>query len=603
MSFSAVAATSASEAPVQALSANEARRIEKEIKRFVFNSGGPQAPEQKACREIAKKYLKFDQKRYKHNKAEIKSIVKKVRNLYKLKQHFMQGAACDANAAPSGGLHTSDTVHGASATSTTRGNAQKEPAKLGKGAPRNEKHKRASSETQAMPSCSASGIDDDAVLGFPTLVHDKFYRDETGEYDYAGLREHLLARGFVVAAGVVSPGKARAAADALIAKSNGKEPQVPGAGGCSLAKFGLPHVKEVAKVRCDAQLVEFCAKLWDVDGKKGPIVQFRVLSHAPGGYDKMPEERADTLRHILQTHGLCIPAKVLEEAKLADLKFTDYMPHYEDQVVVLECPVVASLDCVALRKPQKLDKSTQRKMMHTIVDSETKFSARANSSLKAHIDVNKSTATPGFEMQKKLAKFALGRSIQGILRLGDETTSGTILLPDHGLDTDFPRPEHMKSSKRDKVDMTEEFYAEYGQLFRSIRMSPGDYLVICSDTVHANQATDKGRQDLMVTFFPRGAYTTEQLKTFGEEKKLAIYKGDTFTHWPGAKNGATNSGGGHMSQKKDDPDAFQPLYHKEAEEKLERMKKMSKDAKDNEITRELVERYGAEIYAGYEHVL
>jgi len=58
-----------------------------------------------------------------------------------------------------------------------------------------------------------------------------------------------------------------------------------------------------------------------------------------------------------------------------------------------------------------------------------------------------------------------------------------------------------------------------------------------------------------------------------------------------------------MSQKKDDPDAFQPLYHKEAEEKLERMKKMSKDAKDNEITRELVERYGAEIYAGYEHVL
>lgn len=104
---------------------------------FVFNSGGPQAPEQRACRKIAKKYLKFDQKRYKHCRLEIKSIVKKVRNLYKLKQHFMQGASCDTNAAPSGGLHTSDTARGASAQSTTRGRATKTGEKPHRGAPQN----------------------------------------------------------------------------------------------------------------------------------------------------------------------------------------------------------------------------------------------------------------------------------------------------------------------------------------------------------------------------------------------------------------------------------------------------------------------------------
>jgi hypothetical protein len=470
--------------------------------------------------------------------------------------------------------------------------------------PRNRERMRTSLKTQAMSASSKSGIDDERNLGFPVLVHDKFHQDQNGEYDFAAMRKQVLTRGFAVAAGVVSPERAKAAADALKAYSKGKELQVPGAGGCSLVTtFGLAHIKEVSALRCDPQLVGFCAKLWNVHDKTGPNVQFQVLIHAPIGYHEMPKERADTLRKILQEHGLCIPANVLQKAEIADLMWNEYMPHYENYVVVLECPVVGSLDCVAVRKSQNLDESTQTKMSTTIVDSENKFLKRANTSLKAHIDVNRHTKTPGAVIEEQLKKFALGQSIQGILQLGPETSSTTVLLPDHGLDPDFPRPEHMQDSKRDKVDMNEEFYAEYGQLFRSLRMSPGDYLVICSDTVHANQATHMERQALMVTYFPRGAYPPEQLETFFEKKKIGMLRGDTFTHWPGAKNGSTNSGGGHMSQKRNDPDAFQPLFHKEGQKKLQLMKKMSKNQQQNAITRELVQRYGPELYASMQHVL
>ena len=183
MSFSAVAATSASEAPVQALRAEDARRIEEKIKRFVFNSSGPRAPEQKACREIAKKYLKFDQKRYKHYRPEINSIVKKVRNLYKLKQRFKRGAACDTNAAPSGGLHTSDTAHGASAKSTTRGDAPKTGAKPVRGAPRNKAGgaKKGKKPRMTWTDIDPPKFDANNVLG-QHLLKIKQFHDENGYF-------------------------------------------------------------------------------------------------------------------------------------------------------------------------------------------------------------------------------------------------------------------------------------------------------------------------------------------------------------------------------------------------------------------------------------